>query len=259
MTTKKSIHLKGLNGIRAIAALSVIVSHVTGDLRAFGLNDDIFGLDKLGNRAPILMASYGVTMFFALSGFLITYLLLLEKDKINTINVKKFYMRRVLRIWPLYYLYVILVLFVYLYFDIEYKDSILPWYIFLMANVPLILNTTLPYLGHLWSIGVEEQFYIIWPWFAKQSTKKLLQNSIVGFFILYLLKILFWLLSKKYGYSLPIIAITVIRFNIMLIGSIGAILYYNKSNIIEYITTIKVQLVVWTIFFLSILNKFSRS
>lgn len=75
------IHLKGLNGIRAIAALSVIIAHITGELHNFGLDDSIFGLDSKGVRVPILMASYGVTMFFALSGFLITYLLLIEKKK----------------------------------------------------------------------------------------------------------------------------------------------------------------------------------
>lgn len=53
------IHLKGLNGIRAIAALSVIIAHITGKLDNFGLDDSIFGLNSRGVRAPILMASYG--------------------------------------------------------------------------------------------------------------------------------------------------------------------------------------------------------
>ena len=55
----------------------------------------------------------GVSIFFVLSGFLITYLLLTEKEKFKTISVKRFYIRRILRIWPLYYLVVILALYVF--------------------------------------------------------------------------------------------------------------------------------------------------
>jgi len=51
--------------------------------------------------------SFGVTVFFVLSGFLITYLLMQERTETNTISIKDFYIRRILRIWPLYYLIII--------------------------------------------------------------------------------------------------------------------------------------------------------
>ncbi len=174
-----TIHLKGLNGIRAIAALSVIIAHITGELQNFGLDDSIFGLDSNGVRASILMASYGVTMFFALSGFLITYLLLIEKKKKDSIDIKKFYIRRILRIWPLYYFYIIIVLVVYLIFGIDYNEEMMPFYILLAANIPLIIQSSLPFIGHLWSIGVEEQFYLFWPWIFKKSRSILLRNSMI--------------------------------------------------------------------------------
>ena len=84
---------------KAIAFIAVLISHITGDLNHFGLNQ--FG-------KSLNLASFGVTIFFTLSGFLITYLLLKEKEKTDKelINIKHFYNRRVLRIWPLYFMYV---------------------------------------------------------------------------------------------------------------------------------------------------------
>ncbi|MBK6828570.1 MAG: acyltransferase [Chitinophagaceae bacterium] len=70
--TSETFHLNGLNGLRAIAALSVVITHIVQGLEYFGL-PRMYGLD---------MAGYGVTLFFTLSGFLITYLLLLEKRKV---------------------------------------------------------------------------------------------------------------------------------------------------------------------------------
>ena len=87
---KESVHLKGLNGLRAIAALGVVIAHTA-----------VIKLE-FGDLIPTGLTSNAVTIFFTLSGFLITYLLFLEKEK-KEINVKKFYLRRILRIWPLYF------------------------------------------------------------------------------------------------------------------------------------------------------------
>src|SRR5690554_6407842 len=99
---KKKIFFNGLNELRAFAALSVIFHHI----ELFKLRDGIssifsnsyfhFFIEKLGKN--------GVYLFFVLSGFLITYLLLQEKsNNHNKISFKKFYLRRIFRIWPLYY------------------------------------------------------------------------------------------------------------------------------------------------------------
>lgn len=93
-------YFPGLNGLRAIAALVVIVWHADIFIVSFSLAD--FGLKQSG------LAGYAVNLFFVLSGFLITYLLMVEKEKTGTIDVKKFYMRRVLRIWPLYYVSILI-------------------------------------------------------------------------------------------------------------------------------------------------------
>lgn len=105
---KMPIYLPGLNGIRAIAALAVVVSHTTLALGEFNLNSAIFGRDKAGNPLGLLLAGHAVTIFFVLSGFLITFLTLKEKEQTGSLNTKKFYFRRILRIWPLYYAYLII-------------------------------------------------------------------------------------------------------------------------------------------------------
>jgi len=256
---KKTIHLKGLNGLRAIAALAVVISHTTLGLNNFGLNPTIFGSDENGHPKGLLLASYGVSIFFALSGFLITYLLLKEKEKINKINIKKFYIRRALRIWPLYYLYIILVLIILWYFKIPYDKKIIPFYIFLMANIPIIINNMLPFAGHLWSIGVEEQFYLFWPWIVKKSQKKLLKTSIILIFALMSLKIVFWLINFKYNYSIPYIALSVTRVHIMMMGAVTALLYFSNHKLIETFTNKGWQIFSWLIIFMVAINKFHIS
>ena len=91
------VYLNGLNGLRAIAALFVLFSHI---IQPEFIN---FG-NPIRIRLP--MAQHGVTLFFVISGFLITFLLLLEKDK-TEIDIRNFYIRRILRIWPIYYLFII--------------------------------------------------------------------------------------------------------------------------------------------------------
>ena len=121
------IHFRGLNGLRAIAAIALVISHTTLDLDKFRLIATIFGSDSAGKPKGLLLASYGVSIFFALSGFLITYLLLQEKKGTQIINIKHFYIRRALRIWPLYYLYILLCFIVYYYFEVPYDKSVVPF------------------------------------------------------------------------------------------------------------------------------------
>jgi len=93
---QRIIHFPNLNGLRFLAALLVIIHHIE-QLRS------ILGLPNHWNNVSILrFGDEGVTLFFVLSGFLITYLLLAEREKFGHLAIGKFYFRRVLRIWPLY-------------------------------------------------------------------------------------------------------------------------------------------------------------
>src|SRR6266849_11149579 len=95
MQSKESVYFPGLNVIRAIAATLVLIWHAM-QLRHF------LGLPP---GPPVNeMAGFAVTMFFVLSGFLITYLLLREQERFGAISRRRFYLRRILRIWPAYFL-----------------------------------------------------------------------------------------------------------------------------------------------------------
>lgn len=233
----KVIYLQGLNGLRAIAALSVVASHIS--MPIFG----DFGLPEL---FKIPTAEFGVTMFFVISGFLITYLLILERNKINTVSIRKFYIRRILRIWPIYYLYIFLVLITAL--NTVYSQDILTsnkfyWYMFFTANIPFIQSTAISYLAHYWSIGVEEQFYLFWPWIFKYSISKLLYISIGLLVAILIVKFTLWLTfgagSSYYRFF------SVSRFHCMMVGAIGAILYERKSQFISYIDCKYIQYITW--------------
>jgi len=254
--TTKTIYLPGLNGLRAIAAIAVVISHITLGLGSFGLNNKIFGTDLDGKASGLKLAGYGVTIFFTLSGFLITFLLLNEKEK-TKLNIKNFYIRRILRIWPLYYLYFAICLTTLLVFGIPYNSSSVPFYIFLSANIPLIFNNTLPFLAHYWSLGVEEQFYLFFPQMAKLPNNQLFKISVGVVFVFLFLKFIFWILDRKYGIHLPLLFIEVTRFHTMLIGVIGAILYYQKNLNFLAICTHKItQIISWIVILLIALNKF---
>ena len=109
----KKLYLPGLNGIRAIAAIGVMLSHINLSLHSFKISSiSLFGFDENNKQSQWNLGEQGVTMFFVLSGFLITFLLLKEKKQSNKISIKKFYIRRILRIWPLYYFYFFLILIV---------------------------------------------------------------------------------------------------------------------------------------------------
>lgn len=249
----KAIYLPGLNGLRAIASLAVVISHITLALGQFGLNSKIFGTNMDGSPKGLDLAGDGVSIFLTLSGFLITFLLLKEKE-VGRLKVKNFYIRRALRIWPLYYLYLFASILTAIIFGFTFENYVVPFYIFLAANVPYILGKSLPFLAHYWSLGVEEQFYLIFPQMAKGSNKKLFKIASVSLLVILALKGIFWILRRKFGFELPLLIITVSRFNIILIGVIGAILYYNKNEFFLTIATNKItQILSWlSIFFIAI-------
>lgn len=139
-------YIRSLDGLRAIAIILVMLFH-------FG----IIGFGWLG-----------VQMFFVLSGFLITGILLNLKDSRERFSgkIKTFYIRRVLRIFPVYYFYLLCFLVCWIIYkypaDFGYKVLYLFTYTYNFTRT--FYGWTLsPYFTHLWSLCVEEQFYLIWP------------------------------------------------------------------------------------------------
>jgi len=245
--TGKTIHLKGLNGIRAIAACSVLIYHTNQSLNTYGLP----------NFESVDLAAFGVTIFFSLSGFLITYLLLLEKERYGSIKIREFYIRRVLRIWPLYYLFLIAAVFALLLFEKESLTSSIWYYVLLFANIPFIYQTSIPILRHYWSLGVEEQFYLFWPWIVKKSSR-LIRSILVFILVMMGLKALAWMHFLKTGNGIPLSIIQVTRFHCMAIGALGAVLCFQDNSLLKKISfSVIAQLISWGVIVLMALNRFS--
>lgn len=163
--TAKRVYFPGLNGIRAIAAVGVMVSHVFRAMNRFPGHLRYSGPEELANQ--------GVIMFFTLSGFLITFLLLQERADFGRIDFRAFYMRRILRIWPLYFFYIGLAMVYYLLFEpgVPLNAAYVTLYVFFLPNIAFNLGRTMPDTAALWSIGIEEQFYAVWPLITSKISK----------------------------------------------------------------------------------------
>ena len=155
IATPPKFYIPSLDGIRAIAFLIVFLSHLSHA-----------GLPK------IIPGGFGVTVFFFLSGYLITTMLRREHDRANKIDFKKFYMRRVLRIWPPFYLVLFLALVVSFVVGSFYKFDV-PYLIAFSGQFSHVSNYYNIQAGgsHFmalgtevyWSLAVEEHFYLLFP------------------------------------------------------------------------------------------------
>lgn len=158
----KKTYFPNLDGLRFYAFLAVFLAHSFWTEFDYIRNNPAFHLLKETTYKGVM----GVNFFFVLSGFLITYLLLEEKEVSGKTDIGAFYMRRILRIWPLYY-FVVLIGFVTIPFVQARLGQPTPekaniwYYIFFIGNFDV--KPTSAVLGILWSISVEEQFYLVWP------------------------------------------------------------------------------------------------
>jgi peptidoglycan/LPS O-acetylase OafA/YrhL len=160
-----------LDGLRFYAFLGVFVCHTVPNEAKF-YSDLHLPMPRL-LAAVVRSGAAGVDLFFVLSAFLITSLLLRERQETGKISLRLFYIRRILRIWPLYFLVVVLGV-VLAHTPPErshfwYYDPGLPWqyvagYAFFVANwVYAVLGTTHSICAPLWTVSIEEQFYLVWP------------------------------------------------------------------------------------------------
>ncbi len=190
MPQKQKLHFPNLDGLRFIAAYLVIVHHTENIKYNMGIDNfyDLGFFKRCGKT--------GVVIFFVLSGFLISYLLLAELQKQERINLKRFFQKRINRIWPLYFIIITLSFFVLPYLSIfnynnyqinEYGKQ-LSLFTFFLPNLSLILYYGLPYASKLWSIGVETQFYLIWPFIFKKiknTSRNIILAAIIFFGVKY--------------------------------------------------------------------------
>jgi peptidoglycan/LPS O-acetylase OafA/YrhL len=143
--------LPSLDGWRAVSIVLVLICHSTFTPGFPFRAGKLFALFEG-------FGMWGVRFFFVISGFLISHLLLQEHAKNGFISLQRFYLRRALRILPVCFIY-LLVLGVFT----RYSQSALLW----LANLTfttnfIVMDHPIP-SGHLWSLAVEEQFYLLWP------------------------------------------------------------------------------------------------
>ncbi len=247
MNTNKTF-FSGLNELRALAALMVVLHHI----EFFKFRDNI-PCSITGGQFSYLINNLGhnsVNLFFVISGFLITTILLEEKEKSNKINLKKFYLRRALRIWPLYFL-ILIVAFLFIPYvtknvseftltsfyygkitDVKNYNfkSILMYFTFL-SNLALIWhNKFVAAASQTWSVSIEEQFYIIWPLFIIVFNKKTM-------IILLFLFILFYFLIFYSSNNLLALIKYVFMFQNIFWGALGAYFYNLFPRIIKKVSS----------------------
>jgi peptidoglycan/LPS O-acetylase OafA/YrhL len=155
---KEAKFFNNLDGLRGIAIFAVFFHHIPVSGYEFL---DVFHAN----------GRYGVSLFFVVSGFLISSLLLREKEQKGTVYLKNFYIRRGLRLYPLYY--IVLILYCFLIFGLNqyspenqqlFKDKF-PSYVFYYSNI--LLTATVGPFFFAWSLAVEEQFYLVYAALSK--------------------------------------------------------------------------------------------
>ena len=171
-----------IDGLRCFCVLGVLAQHYIHP-----------GITKF-----FYTANVGVDLFFVISGFLITEILIKLKQSHKTSSaLYVFYSRRILRIFPLYYLYwAILAIF----FFSQIKDS-LTWGLLYVYNFYAIGHNNIMLAGHLWSLAVEEQFYIVWPLVVMITPVKRLLPVIVSLLTLSLVFLLYKFTPDSYDFT----------------------------------------------------------
>jgi peptidoglycan/LPS O-acetylase OafA/YrhL len=166
---KSSFYRPELDCLRFFAFMTVFVHHSMPRDTEFYIT----------HRLPTILASvayagaFGVDLFFCLSAYLITELLLREKDQVGHLNVKSFYIRRILRIWPLYFT------FIFFAFALTFVDHTqhfsaaqLGMFVFLAGNWASAFTVIHSVVAPMWSVSIEEQFYLFWPLVVRKAARK---------------------------------------------------------------------------------------
>jgi peptidoglycan/LPS O-acetylase OafA/YrhL len=168
-----------LDSLRFLASVGVVVSHSTVFFRS-SLSRHDPGAALFFPPVVEDAGYFSVVFFYTLSGFLITYLLLKEKENTGTIAVRNFYIRRALRIWPLYYTIILLSFFVFPHLIAGHPGrGTGPWmgpfllYLFFLPNVAVLGGFYLASCFHTYTIGYEEQFYLFWPLLLRKARRSL--------------------------------------------------------------------------------------
>ena len=211
-----SRHITALDGLRGLAILLVVIHHIFEVFhKSSPLETMLIHISDIGWS--------GVDLFFCLSGFLITGILVDSKGQEKAL--RRFYYRRTLRIFPLYYASLIVIFLIYPNIvEVDYQNSIDKqwWYWTYLVNVLISIPGEVGHTAtHFWSLAVEEQFYLVWPFVVfALSKRKLLIVSIVLVVITPFIRWLF--IELEYDRSMPYV-LTISRMDSLLFGAVIAL------------------------------------
>jgi peptidoglycan/LPS O-acetylase OafA/YrhL len=217
-------HLKPLDGVRGLAVLMVVFSHAFES--DYGSAKSVV-VRLLGQI--FYFGFFGVDLFFVLSGFLISGILYDSLDDPG--YFRKFYARRALRIFPLYYGLLGLLFALTPILHLQWKHMGLLFIFYLQNFEPRKIMTfslapAVP-LYHFWSLAIEEQFYLIWPAvvFAIRDKRRLLMTTLIGSVGALLLRLVL-LANGVSGFTIH--ATTLTRADSLLLGGTAALLYRSR-------------------------------
>lgn len=250
MINKPKIFFPNLDGIRFLSFFLVLLAHSGGS--ASNIVKDSF-LYTIFKKQLFYDGELGVSIFFVLSGFLISYLLLKEKEYTGKVHLLSFYIRRFLRIWPLYYFVVFFGFFIYpsiknLLGQPSVETANIYMCSFFLNNIDKIYHKPdAQILNVLWSVAVEEQFYIIWPLFFMFFKNKYLKYIILSLIIF---STIYRFVYFKYGH------IDLHTFGVitdLAIGGLGALIICNSQKFENFIRnlskpTIAIPYIIFFIF-----------
>lgn len=187
--------IKELDGLRGVAVILVMAGHIFRRANEFTHHPTLYFISSVASVGYV-----GVDIFFVLSGFLITSILINTRE--NQHYFKNFYMRRVLRIFPLYYAVMLIVFMLIIPIKspefVSKIPQLLPYQLLYLQNwvsfIPSIENSY--YISITWSLAIEEQFYLFWPLLVYYIKKETLFKLGLGYFVLSnfirFVGILFW-------------------------------------------------------------------
>lgn len=255
LNQKGTVYFMNLDIFRFIAAFMIVMLHgFEGWHGWFGYPGFMTAGDyktltkpaEFLNRA-ISNLGFGVDMFFLISGFLITFLLIKEYEESGGINLKKFYMRRILRIWPLYYFVIIIAPLIVHWLGETTTPNYLMTALFLNNFETIKTEQWIYPFSHFWSICIEEHFYLFWPLFIKFLPKKRLPEFFCSVLFLSILFRSYVFMTNPYPW-MPLFLNTLSRCDVLAIGSLIGYLHYYKPLQIK--VPFSVRMTLYLIFFL---------
>jgi peptidoglycan/LPS O-acetylase OafA/YrhL len=211
-----------LDVIRFLAIFTVYLHH-TVDIR-------LFDTPKYGNAIHYLhnAMGFGLVSFFLLSGYLITTLLLREKERTGTVDVKAFLVRRMLRIWPLYFVG-LLIGVIYSLWMHESDGMRYAAFLLMMGNwYCYFFGASMSPILPLWSISTQEQFYVFWPWAVKKFSRR--GMVIISLILILTAAISLFYLGSVHQTNAAIWCNGFVSYGLFGVGILLAIAKYGKRN-----------------------------